>query len=197
MNDVCTDQEMVELLRRAQRHDGEAFETLYELYADKLFRYIWSRVGDQATAEDLMMDVFVKAVEHIPRFRIPRDHQVAAFSAWLFRIANHTITDHRRKRARADRHEVTWLDRLDTRGVDTMSQAIAHLSDQSEIRRALEQLNEEQREVIRCRFLAELSIAETAAVMRKSEGAIKALQHRALKSLRRVLTRPAKLRESQ
>ncbi len=73
MQDVCTDPEMVLLLESAKRHDTDALDRLYQLYIDKVYRYIWYRVGDQATAEDLAMDVFVRLVEHIGGFRIPRN----------------------------------------------------------------------------------------------------------------------------
>ena len=62
MQDVCTDPEMVLLLERAKRHDTAALDRLYQLYIDKVYRYIWYRVGDQATAEYLAMDVFVRLV---------------------------------------------------------------------------------------------------------------------------------------
>ena len=69
MNDVCSDAEMVRLIEGAKSLDGRSVDRLYELYADKVFRYIWYRVGERQTAEDFTMDVFIRFLEHIPRFR--------------------------------------------------------------------------------------------------------------------------------
>jgi len=187
MQDVCTDSEMIQLLERAKRHDAVALDRLYQLYIDKVYRYIWYRVGDQVTAEDLAMDVFVRLVEHIEGFRVPPQQQVAAFSAWLFRIAGNLVNDHHRRRVRADRFveskkgELAWTD---THAFDG---ELRHLATQDELRQAIAKLNESQREVLYYRFVADLSSAQTATAIKKSESAVKALQHRALESLRRAL----------
>ena len=187
MQDVCTDPEMVLLLERAKRHDTAALDRLYQLYIDKVYRYIWYRVGDQATAEDLAMDVFVRLVEHIEGFRIPPQQQVAAFSAWLFRIAGNLVNDHHRRRVRTDRYVESKQSELNLAGADAFDGELRHMASQDQLRKALAQLNDGQRDVLYYRFVADLSSAQTASAMKKSESAIKALQHRALESLRRAL----------
>lgn len=187
MQDVCTDSEMVHLLERAKRHDSAALDRLYQLYIDKVYRYIWYRVGDQATAEDLAADVFVRMVEHVDGFRIPPQQQVAAFSAWLFRIASNLINDHHRRRARTDRYVDSQKDELSWSGAGTFDGELHQIASQDHLRAALAQLNDSQRDVLYYRFVADLSSAQTASAMKKSESAIKALQHRALESLRRAL----------
>ena len=102
------------MLERAKRREAAALDQLYLLYVDKLYRYIWFRVGEQALAEDLAMDVFVRLVEHIASFRVPPEQQVAAFSAWLFRVASNRINDHFRKQARSDRFAENKLNELAT-----------------------------------------------------------------------------------
>ena len=189
MQDVCTDQEMAQLLERAKRRDAAALDRLYLLYVDKLYRYIWFRVGEQALAEDLAMDVFVRLVEHISSFRIPSEQQVAAFSAWVFRIAGNRITDHFRRQARSDRFTENKMQEL--AGSDQTSSGSSRLdrmATQDELRQAMASLNDSQRQVLYYRFVADLSSAQTARAMKKSEGAVKALQHRALENLRRVLS---------
>ena len=187
MQDVCTDPEMVLLLERAKRHDTAALDRLYQLYIDKVYRYIWYRVGDQATAEDLAMDVFVRLVEHIGGFRIPPQQQVAAFSAWLFRIAGNLVNDHHRRRVRTDRYVESKQNELSSAGTDAFDGEMRHMATQDQLRKALTQLNDSQRDVLYYRYVAELSSKQTASAMKKTESAIKALQHRALESLRRAL----------
>lgn len=185
MRDVCTDQEMVQLLERARSKDPAALDMLYRLYNDKVYRYIWYRVGDQATAEDLASDVFVRLVKHVHKFRTPKENQVAAFSAWLFRIAGNCITDHHRGRARADAYLETSASQPD--GGEAWNHHVERLSQRHDLRAAMNQLSESQRQVLYYRFVADLTSAQTAAAMGKQESAIKALQHRALGSLRRLL----------
>ena len=187
MQDVCTDPEMVLLLESAKRHDTDALDRLYQLYIDKVYRYIWYRVGDQATAEDLAMDVFVRLVEHIGGFRIPPQQQVAAFSAWLFRIAGNLVNDHHRRRVRTDRYVESKQNELNWAGADAFDGEMRHMATQDQLRKALMQLNDSQRDVLYYRYVADLSSKQTASVMKKTESAIKALQHRALESLRRAL----------
>ena len=189
MQDVCTDQEMAQLLERAKRRDAAALDRLYLLYVDKVYRYIWFRVGEQALAEDLAMDVFVRLVEHISSFRIPSEQQVAAFSAWVFFFAGNRITDHFRRQARSDRFTENKMQEL--AGSDQTSSGSSRLdrmATQDELRQAMASLNDSQRQVLYYRFVADLSSAQTARAMKKSEGAVKALQHRALENLRRVLS---------
>ena len=133
------------------------------------------------------MDVFVRLVEHIQGFRVPSQHQVAAFSAWLFRIAGNLINDHHRKRVRADRFEENKKSELAWTDADAFDGELRHLATQDELRHAIAQLNESQREVLYYRFVADLSSAQTAGAIKKSESAVKALQHRVLENLRRAL----------
>ncbi len=187
MQDVCTDQEMVELLERARRREAAALDHLYLLYSDKVYRYIWFRVGEQALAEDLAMDVFVRLVEHIASFRIPSEHPVAAFSAWLFRVASNRVNDHYRRQARSDRFLANGIKELAASADDDGAQGqFDRLATEDELRQALAGLNEGQRQVLYYRFVTDLSSTQTAKAMKKSEGAIKALQHRALENLRRA-----------
>jgi RNA polymerase sigma-70 factor (ECF subfamily) len=185
MRDVCTDPEMVELLRRAQTNEPAALDRLYRLYADKVYRYIWYRVGDQHTAEDLTGEVFVRMVQHIRGFRPPREHPVAAFSGWLFRIAGNCIRDHHRHETLVRTHAEQNAPYDAVNG--PWDGAFERVAQRQDLLTAINQLSESQREVLYYRFVADLTSAQTAAIMGKPESAIKALQHRALNSLRRLL----------
>ncbi|NOZ29607.1 MAG: sigma-70 family RNA polymerase sigma factor [Chloroflexi bacterium] len=187
MRDVCTDAEMLDLIQRARKLDEAAFERLYNMYADKLYRYILARVGDTSTAEDLTAEVFLRVLRRIERFQPDPQHPVATFSGWIYRIAANLVTDHFRSRSR---HETVPLDiQPPHRFLSNTSEDIAAAVDRQDmISRALAQLTEDQRLVILCKFGEGMSNRETAAVLGKTEGAVKSLQHRALATLQRILS---------
>jgi RNA polymerase sigma-70 factor (ECF subfamily) len=169
------------LIERAKTCDAEALSELYHRYANAIFRYVYYRVGDRAVAEDLVGDVFVRALEGLPSYQdtgIP-------FEAWLYRIAHARVVDHyRRQKVR----RVTHLDeRLAASEEATPDQLVAHGDDARRAWEALTRLTDDQQQVISLRFIAGHSTAEVATLLGKTEGAVKALQNRALASLRRLL----------
>jgi len=169
------------LVRRAQQRDREAFAQLYETHFDKIYRYVVLRIGNKTEAEDVTQQVFLNALQSIPSFKwkgIP-------FSAWLFRIAHNLVVDYLRKEKK---RATTPLDEsLVSRTTDPQLVA-EHRLDIEQLISATKQLTEAQREVISLRFAGELSIAEVAKVMGKSQGAVKALQHSAIVALRKTLS---------
>ena len=176
---------LVKLLQEAQEGaNPAAFDGLYLLFADRVFRYLLARIGDPDLADDITAQVFLRLIEKIGIYRIgPRDN-VAIFSAWLYRLAHNKMVDvlrsHKRSQESPLEHAAYVV------GDDTLEAVEDHLDFQN-VLQSLRILNDQQREVIVLRFVEELSIAETAQVMQKSEGAVKALQHRALETLRRHL----------
>ncbi len=187
MQDVCTDAEMIALLGRAQQGEPAAYDRLYDLYADKVFRYLYARLGEREAAEDLTADVFVRLVQALPRFRVNAARPVASFSAWLYRIADNLLADYRR-RQRFRRHEK--LDRYrdwPALQADPVQQTVT-IERSRLLATAIAGLREEQQRVIVYRFLEGYSLAEAAALMGKTLESIKALQHRALMHLRQILT---------
>jgi RNA polymerase sigma-70 factor (ECF subfamily) len=170
------------LLNRALRADPVALGMLYDQYVDKIYTYIYHRVGSADIAEDLTGQVFVRMLEAV---RSGRAWQTS-FSGWLYRIAHNLVIDYYRRNQRAtfvDVDEVTSLRSLDG---DPLKSAESRV-EMDRLRQALGSLTEEQVQVITLRFLEDLSIAEVAGIMDKTEGAIKALQYRAVLSLRRVM----------
>lgn len=169
------------LVRRAQQRDEGAFAQLYEGHFDKIYRYVTLRIGDRTEAEDLTQQVFVKALQSISSFKwkgIP-------FSAWLFRIAHNQVVDYFRKKKK---YTTAPLNES-LRGSDINPQlAVERKLDIEQLLSATKQLTEAQREVISLRFASELSIAQVARIMGKSEGAVKALQHSAIVALRKTLS---------
>ena len=171
-----------DLLERASRADPEALGRLYDRYVDRIYNYIYHRVGQAELAEDLTAQVFARMLEAIRDGRAWR----TSFSGWIYRIAHNLVIDHYRRRRRATFVELEEAPPIPTAEADPLRRVEARLESER-LRAALGKLTEEQAEVITLRFLEELSIAEVAAMMDKTEGAIKALQYRAVLALRRVM----------
>jgi RNA polymerase sigma-70 factor (ECF subfamily) len=169
------------LIERAKAYNEEALSELYRRHANAIFRYVYYRVGDQAVAEDLVGDIFVRALEGLPTYQ----DTGRPFEAWLYRIAQARVVDHyRRKNVR----RLAPLDeRLPAGDAADLDQLVAHQDDVRRVWEALHDLTEDQQQVISLRFIAGYSTAETSDMLGKTEGAVKALQHRALASLRRLL----------
>ncbi|MBI4498386.1 MAG: sigma-70 family RNA polymerase sigma factor [Chloroflexi bacterium] len=179
--------EVDDLVRRAQARDRAAFGELYALYGRKIYAYIvYSLNGRAHLAEDLTEEVFLKALENIDSYRFTG----APFSAWLYRIAHNHIVDY----LRAQRKEpVLSLDSGEPyRAPFASDEEFLELRlDSQGLKEALRKLTEEQRNVILLRFVQDQSIADTARIVGKGEDAVKKLQSRALRSLKRILSREA------
>jgi RNA polymerase sigma-70 factor (ECF subfamily) len=187
MQDVCSEAEMIALISAAQHGDPKAYDQIYNLYSDKLFRYLYPRLGEREAAEDLMAEAFVRLIRMLPRYRINSARPVAAFSAWLYRIAANLLTDHYR-RQRFRRHaDLADQAQLVADGPSPHQRAETDEA-VTDVWAAVSQLGAEQQTVILYRFAEQCSLAEAADLMGKSMGAVKALQHRALTNLRRLLT---------
>jgi RNA polymerase sigma-70 factor (TIGR02952 family) len=170
------------LVHRAQDGDAEAFGELYDHYVTMVHRYVHHRVGDRATAEDVTSETFVRALRRIDSLSF----QGRDVGAWLVTIARNIIRDH--VKSSRYRLEVATADMRDAdRATDGPEDAVlAHLTNQ-QLLACVQQLGSEQQECIVLRFLHGLSVSETAAIMGKKDGAIKALQHRAVRRLAGML----------
>jgi len=168
------------LVLRARERDAEAFGKLYELYYDRVYRYVAFKVRDLTEAEDIVEQVFLKAWEAIGSY----DLRGLPFAAWLFKIARNATIDQLRQKVR---RPVSPLPDGFSLPVPDPVEAFESKLSRSELIEAMQQLTEVQRQAIALRFGGELSIVETAKVMGKSEGAIKALQHSGIAALRRIL----------
>jgi RNA polymerase sigma-70 factor (ECF subfamily) len=172
-----------ELVRRAQRREPEAFGQLYEEHFDRIFRYVLLRVRNQADAEDITQQVFLKALENIGSYR----WRGMPFASWLFRIAHNSVVDHWKKKSRQNVVAVAPEEIDDMAASPDDPAVLTELNfDVKQLAAACEQLTDGQREIISLRFAGGLSVAESAKVMGKSEGAVKVLQHAALVKLRRI-----------
>jgi RNA polymerase sigma-70 factor, ECF subfamily len=178
------DPEVVEQVRLAQEGSAHAFALLYDRYVDQVFGFVYHRVGHRQTAEDIVSDVFLRALRRIESF----SWQGVDFGAWLITIARNRCHDHfKSARFRLDASVAEVFDSpVKDPEMDPENRAVrGELAEQ--IHAALRELKDEQAEVLYLRFIQHLNVAETAAVMGKTDGAIKALQYRALKSLAKVI----------
>jgi RNA polymerase sigma-70 factor, ECF subfamily len=178
-----TDQVAVwELVHRAQRGDAEGFGLLYDRYVEVVFRFLLHRVGDRATAEDFTSETFVRALRRIDSLSF----QGRDVGAWLVTIARNIVLDHlksSRVRLEVSTADMRDADRATAGPEDAVLQSMAN----AELLAGVRQLSAEQRECVALRFLQGLSVAETAAAMGKKDGAVKALQHRAVRRLAALL----------
>jgi RNA polymerase sigma-70 factor (TIGR02952 family) len=174
--------ELKNLVLRARDGESEAFGALYDHYFGLVYRYVYGRVGTHALAEDLTSDTFLRALRRIGDF----NWQGRDFGAWLVTIARNLVTDH----FKSSRHrlEICTAELPDAGGhEETPERAMLDQMTRHALLVAIRRLGAEQRQCVVLRFLYGLSVAETAEVMRKKSGAVKALQHRAMRSLARTL----------
>jgi RNA polymerase sigma-70 factor, ECF subfamily len=169
-----------QIVQRAINGDREAFTYIYDLHFDKIYRYIYVKVRSQSEAEDLTQDVFIKAYEGLKNYKW-RDLPI---TAWLFKIAHNRVIDYVRKSSKEKRADLNEADAISAGDPVYMTEQNFEIY---ELKGALEKLPDAQREVATLRFISELSIAEVAFTLGKSEGTVKALQFNAIASLRKLL----------
>lgn len=186
-NDNAEQLRMAALLSLAQQGDGEAFGQIYDAYVGQVYRYLYYRVGSQPLAEDLTSETFLRALRRIDSFT----WQGRDICAWFITIARNLVTDH--YKSSRFRLEVSTADMLDAdRADDGIEQEVLDNLDNQALLAAVRQLKSEQQECVVLRFLQGLSVAETAAVMGRSDGAIKQLQLRAVRALAKLVPEPVR-----
>ena len=168
------------LLVRRSRSDPEAFGLLYDRYCDRIYGYVFRRLRDRESAEDVTAEIFIKALKAIDTYR----PEVAPFAAWLYRIAGNAVIDH----VRARRIMVS-IDAV-ADAADAGSPVDERALDRVEIDRvwaAVDRLPPAQRTAVTLRFGRDLPIADIAAHLGRSDGAVKLLLNRGLTALRTAL----------
>lgn len=153
---------------------------LYHRHAPAIFRYVFFRMNDQSIAEDLTGDVFLEMVQTLHRYA----ERGTPFAAWLFRIAHDRVVDYHRRQARRPTEVLSESLADDAPSPETQ---VAHRAETHGLLTAMKFLTDEQRLVLQLRFVEGHSVETTARIMRKTPGAVKALQHRALGRLGRQL----------
>lgn len=186
MHELLPPAEAREVLRRAQAYEERALTRLYQLFSDRIFRFIYYRIQDRPRAEELTNEVFVRLLENVENFRPGGDDVTLALTGWIFTIArNLIIDDYRRQKKRA----AEPLPDDDTDLADETLDLDVRLT-RADLQIALAQLTEEQQTVLLLRFEEGFTSAQIATMMGKTDMAIKALQRRALATMARLLTLP-------
>jgi RNA polymerase sigma-70 factor, ECF subfamily len=162
------------LLVEAAQHDPARFADLYELNFERVYAYIVKRVQDRAETEDLTSETFHQALANLKRF----EWRGIPFAAWLFRIAANLIADRWQRSGREVKDE-TQIELAQASGAE-----IQEVERRATLFRLVDTLPAEQKRVVVLRFVEEKSIKEVASEIRKTEGAVKQLQFRALSTLR-------------
>jgi RNA polymerase sigma-70 factor (ECF subfamily) len=167
------------LVEQARAHDPDAWTEIYRRHAHQVYAYIYYRLGDQHTAEDLAADVFVKAIAGIKGYA----YRGTPLLAWLYRIAHNVTADHRKSASRR-----TLAEGGDAQYVEERRDMLRENDDRADMLACIRELTDDQQQVVILRFYHAMSHAEIAQITGKPEGAVKALQTRALRSLRRLMT---------
>ena len=168
------------LAREAAALNEAAWAEIYRRHAQQVYAYVYYRLGDQHTAEDLGADVFVKAIAGIKGY----SYRGTPLLAWLYRIAHNVTVDYRKAAARKAQHQLVEA----PEDIEERHNALHELDERSDMLSAIRELTEDQQQVVILRFYHGMSNMEVSKVLGKPEGAVKALQTRALRSLRRGMT---------
>ena len=168
------------LINKAKLGDSASFGKLYDAYLPGIYRFIFLKIGQKEEAEDLAHQVFLSAWQNIPSYEVKN----TPFGSWLYRIARNKVIDtYRLSRSFVD------LETVEAELADKRN--LAEETDQSmtmsKVIQALHSLPSEHQDVLIMRFIEDLPIKEVALALKKSIGAVKLIQFRALHKLKKIL----------
>ena len=169
------------LIKDAIRGSSSAFGVLYDHYQPMIYRFVLVKVGSRGDAEDITHQTFMSAWQNVRTYK----HRGHPFSSWLYQIARNQVIDH----YRAKKGDVS-IDAVDPEyfvAQVSVSTDLAGKLEMEKVRRAIATLKPDYQDVIIMRFVEDISLKETAAAMGKTEGAVKLIQHRAIKELQKLL----------
>jgi RNA polymerase sigma-70 factor, ECF subfamily len=181
---MLTETELQNLLFQSQNGNREAFGFIYDHFRERIYKFIFFRVGHKELAEDILSDTFVKAWVRIQDISSPK-----ALSSWIYSVAKNNVIDYYRvKKVTIDIAEVSefLVDAANPIDSANLSVEHAHLLD------ILSSISEEQRLIIQYKFFEDLTNEEIASIMGKTEGAVRVLQHRAILKLKQLIKRKIK-----
>ncbi|GAB4110440.1 MAG: sigma-70 family RNA polymerase sigma factor [Roseiflexaceae bacterium] len=169
-----------ELIERLKQRDESAYREALARYGDRLYGYVYSLVGDHHLCEDIVGETYLRLVERIDEFR----YTGISLKAWLFRVAHNHALNTLRQHKRAD---LLGDEQAEIEAPDDPAREVGSQLEAAELRDALGMLTADQQQVLLLRFVARQNPGEVAQTMSKSETAVKQLQLRALRSLKRFL----------
>lgn len=180
-----TEEQLKSAFNSAQNGDREAFGFIYDHFSQKLYRFVFFRIGHKEIAEDILADTFIKAwlkLNHVTSHK--------AFSSWLYQIAKNNVIDYYRiKKTTIDLNEIAEIIEDSTSPVDDTNLAI----EQTLLLKLLDQLPQDQQLIIKYKFFEDLENIEIAQIMNKNEGTIRVLQHRAIAKLKELLNQKKRI----
>lgn len=169
-----------QLIKRAIKGEASAFGLLYDKYQPQIYRFIYLKVGLREEAEDLTHQVFLKSWQNIEDFNF----QGFPFSSWLYSVARNQVIDYYRTK----KTKVAFDEILEIEGdCDDLSEMLDIAATLEQVKQAILRLGEEQQDVIILRFIEDFSPREVASLLDKTESAVKLLQYRGVKNLKRIL----------
>ncbi len=178
------------LFSKIKKKDKEAFIKAYDLYVDKIYRFVFFKVKSKEEAEDLTSEIFLKAWHYIQDNSV-KDYKT--LKALFYRIARTTVIDHYRKKISEHEHSLQVILEDQERQIDIedKQQNVDHKveieMEMSRVEKKMLELKDEYREIIVLRYIEELSISEIAKILDKPKGNVRVLIHRALKALKKLL----------
>jgi len=180
---VSDQSELRELVEQAKRGDLEAYAEIYQRLYDRVYAYVLHQVGNRTHAEDITAGVFVGALEKLDGF----SWKGAGFSAWIFRIARNDVLDHFRQSRKRERELAITDEIRELPAKTSVAGSVEAAWSATELLQAIRKLSVDQQQVVLLRLVGNLSNRQIGEVLSRSEGAVKALQHRALGNLRNLL----------
>jgi len=180
-----TSSEIERLVDKARGGDGDAFGRLYDMHVDRVYRHIYYRVDNNADAEDLTQQVFIKAWQAIGRYR----KTASPFLAWLIKISHNLVIDFYRSK-KSEIHIDFAI--VPTKHETDPALLVENSFNQQEIRHVINNLKGDQQQVILMRFIEDFSYSEIAAALGKNEGAVRVILHRGLAKLKTILDKAQK-----
>jgi RNA polymerase sigma-70 factor, ECF subfamily len=173
-----------EVLVQRARTEPAAFGVLYERHLSSIYGYVYRRTGNTAEAEDLTAKVFYRALDHLDRYE-PRG---VPFTAWLFRIAHNLVVNWYRDNQRRRTIALDIAEPMLESSPEEPNRIAEEKEERTLLMTAVRRLSDDRQRLLVLKFASDLSNAEIGAIMGRSEGAIKALLHRTMESLRRMLS---------
>ncbi len=174
-------EEEIQLVQNAQKGDPESFGKLYDTYVSPIYRFVYLKTSHKEDAEDLTHQVFLNAWQNIKNYKF----QGFPFSSWLYKIASNSVIDYYRTRKHYLNIETISEDKV-AENFET-GNILDDSFDLQSVKNALSQLEPAQQNVIIMKFVNDMSNKEIAVALNKNEGAIRVIQHRALKQLKTIL----------
>ncbi len=176
-----SEKEIKQIIKKVQKGDIDSFGTIYEIFAERIYRYIYLKVSNKEIAEDLTQQVFIKAWEAIGDFKFKNN----PFSSWLYSIARNSVTDfYRKKKPDFSLDEEIKIDLFDEKD---LNEELINKEEVDNILKKIYQLPSDQKELLILRFVEDLSYEEIAKIMNKTPLNLRVIQHRALNRLKKEM----------